>query len=238
MNDPLSNFATIMDVDGRLLARQGYYIDNYLFLTDISGQQMLDIGGGNGFLGLYNLIVRGISSISIVDSYDSHGGKGGHESAYDHLMGIIQRHKIKNIDVIKSDIRDVKLSSGKYDSVYARNAFHHIFTHGRTKDSDIVEFMQSIRESLVPGGSLIIGESSRNQVWRFIPPIRKRMANGRWIQNLIAPGRWRRCATSAGFKTVDLRWYTPYRLRWLKPILSNQVANAFMTGSYVLELRK
>ena len=238
MNNALSKFATILDLDGRWLDRQVYYVDNYLFPSDIAGKRMLDIGGGDGFLGLYNRIVRGASSISIIDSYDSHGGKGGHESGYDNMMEIIQRHKIENVDVIKSDIRDVKLSSEQFDSVYARNSFHHIFGHYRTEDSEIVELMVSIHGSLVPGGSLIIGETSRNQVWRFIPPIRNRMANGPWIHKKIAPKRLKRCATSAGFKSVAVRWYTLYKLRSLKPLLSNQAANAFMTGSYVLEFQK
>lgn len=238
MNNALSKFATILDLDGQWLDRQVYYVDNYLFPSDIAGKRMLDIGGGDGFLGLYNRIVRGASSISIIDSYDSHGGKGGHESGYDNMMEIIQRHKIENVDVIKSDIRDVKLSSEQFDSVYARNSFHHIFGHYRTEDSEIVELMVSIHGSLVPGGSLIIGETSRNQVWRFIPPIRNRMANGPWIHKKIAPKRLKRCATSAGFKSVAIRWYTLYKLRSLKPLLSNQAANAFMTGSYVLEFQK
>lgn len=238
MNDALSKFATVLDLDGQWLDRQVYYVDNYLFPSDIAGKRMLDIGGGDGFLGLYNRIVRGASSISIIDSYDSHEGKGGHESGYDNMMEIIQRHKIENVDVIKSDIRDVKLSSEQFDSVYARNSFHHIFGHYRTEDSEIVELMVSIRESLVPGGSLIIGETSRNQVWRFIPPIRNRMANGPWIHKKIAPERLKRCATSAGFKSVAVRWYTLYKLRSLKPLLSNQVANAFMTGSYIVEFQK
>ena len=238
MNNALSKFATILDLDGQWLDRQVYYVDNYLFPSDIAGKRMLDIGGGDGFLGLYNRIVRGASSISIIDSYDSHGGKGGHESGYDNMMETIQRHKIENVDVIKSDIRDVKLSSEQFDSVYARNSFHHIFGHYRTEDSEIVELMVSIRGSLVPGGSLIIGETSRNQVWRFIPPIRNRMANGPWIHKKIAPKRLKRCATSAGFKSVAVRWYTLYKLRSLKPLLSNQAANAFMTGSYVLEFQK
>ena len=238
MNNALSKFATILDLDGQWLDRQVYYVDNYLFPSDIAGKRMLDIGGGDGFLGLYNRIVRGASSISIIDSYDSHGGKGGHESGYDNMMEIIQRHKIENVDVIKSDIRDVKLSSEQFDSVYARNSFHHIFGHYRTEDSEIVELMVSIRGSLVPGGSLIIGETSRNQVWRFIPLIRNRMANGPWIHKKIAPKRLKRCATSAGFKSVAVRWYTLYKLRSLKPLLSNQAANAFMTGSYVLEFQK
>ena len=238
MNNALSKFATILDLDSQWLDRQVYYVDNYLFPSDIAGKRMLDIGGGDGFLGLYNRIVRGASSISIIDSYDSHGGKGGHESGYDNMMEIIQRHKIENVDVIKSDIRDVKLSSEQFDSVYARNSFHHIFGHYRTEDSEIVELMVSIHGSLVPGGSLIIGETSRNQVWRSIPPIRNRMANGPWIHKKIAPKRLKRCATSAGFKSVAVRWYTLYKLRSLKPLLSNQAANAFMTGSYVLEFQK
>ena len=238
MNNVLSKFATILDLDGQWLDRQVYYVDNYLFPSDIAGKRMLDIGGGDGFLGLYNRIVRGASSISIIDSYDSHGGKGGHESGYDNMMETIQRHKIENVDVIKSDIRDVKLSSEQFDSVYARNSFHHIFGHYRTEDSEIVELMVSIHGSLVPGGSLIIGETSRNQVWRFIPPIRNRMANGPWIHKKIAPKRLKRCATSAGFTSVAVRWYTLYKLRSLKPLLSNQAANAFMTGSYVLEFQK
>lgn len=238
MNNALSKFATILDLDGQWLDRQVYYVDNYLFPSDIAGKRMLDIGGGDGFLGLYNRIVRGASSISIIDSYDSHGGKGGHESGYDNMMETIQRHKIENVDVIKSDIRDVKLSSEQFDSVYARNSFHHIFGHYRTEDSEIVELMVSIHGSLVPGGSLIIGETSRNQVWRFIPPIRNRMANGPWIHKKIAPKRLKRCATSAGFTSVAVRWYTLYKLRSLKPLLSNQAANAFMTGSYVLEFQK
>ena len=238
MNNALSKFATILDLDGQWLDRQVYYVDNYLFPSDIAGKRMLDIGGGDGFLGLYNRIVRGASSLSIIASYDSHGGKGGHESGYDNMMETIQRHKIENVDVIKSDIRDVKLSSEQFDSVYARNSFHHIFGHYRTEDSEIVELMVSIHGSLVPGGSLIIGETSRNQVWRFIPPIRNRMANGPWIHKKIAPKRLKRCATSAGFTSVAVRWYTLYKLRSLKPLLSNQAANAFMTGSYVLEFQK
>ena len=238
MNDALSKFATILDLDSQWLDRQVYYVDNYLFPSDIAGKRMLDIGGGDGFLGLYNRVVRGASSISIIDSYDSHEGKGGHESGYDNMMETIQRHKIENVDVIKSDIRDVKLSSEQFDSVYARNSFHHIFGHYRTEDSEIVELMVSIHGSLVPGGSLIIGETSRNQVWRFIPPIRNRMANGPWIHKKIAPERLKRCATSAGFTSVAVRWYTLYKLRSLKPLLSNQVANAFMTGSYILEFQK
>jgi len=214
--------------------RVAYYVDNYLFPQDIRDRRILDVGGGDGSLSLYIHIVRG-SKVDVLDEYAGHGGAS---SNLEKLLHRLERLGILDIQVIQSDVRKVVIPSVSYDCIYTRNCVHHIFGRKISRDSDVTTTMALFYDWLVPGGSLVIGEVGWMLVWRLIPPLCRRLFPEMEYGRKSSYRRWRLCAEMAGFVFADVKWYVPYRLRWYRNLLGNELVNTFLTGAYVLRMRK
>lgn len=52
------------------------------------------------------------------------------------------------------------------------------------------------------------------------------------------PEKWNELLCECGFELMDIRWFTPYKLRCLRPLLSNRVAAYFLSSAFILRCLK
>lgn len=214
--------------------RVAYYVDRFLFPDPVVGRRLLDIGGGDGSLALYLRLAREAR----VDVLDSYVGDGGPTDNYDTLLTRIDTLQLHDVGVIRCDVRDVQRAVHDYDAIYMRNCLHHIFGRDPLQDAAIVDLFSRLRRWLVKDGSLRIGETGRLTVWRTVPPCRELLFPGVDYRSKSGVRRWRRCARLAGFISGGVRWYVPYRLRHLRPLIGNELASILLRPEYILHMRK
>lgn len=210
-----------------------YYVNRYLAPGDVSGRRMLEVGGADGTIALYLRLVRG-ARVDVLDEYRGHGGHAANEAK---LRSRVERLGIEDVRVIRADVREVELAPA-YAMIYSRNTFHHVLSRAHTGEAEAVDTLRRLRGGLVPGGELVIGDVSPILAWRLLPPLRRRLFPSVEYRSKSAYRRWRRAGRAAGLEFVGVDWYVPHRLRRLAPLLAHEPANAFLTGSYLLRLRK
>jgi len=220
--------------DGANLDRESYYADEYLFPTQVSHHQLLDVGGAIGNVGLYMRIARG-ARVDILDEYEGHGS-----DALNHrrLEKRLDQLGVSDMRIMQGDVRNIDIPPATYNSIYMRNTLHHIFDNKHATDKDIVATMIRFNDWLSPKGSLLIGEVGWLMAWRLVPPIRNRFFKGMDYRSKSSFRRWRDCAEAAGFVFAGVKWYVPYKFRRWRRLLGNEYLNMFLTGSYVLKMIK
>lgn len=214
--------------------RLAYYVDNYLFPYDVRSRRLLDVGGGDGSLSLYVQIARG-AQVDILDEYAGHGSS---TSNREKLLNHLERLDISDIRVIQTNVRKAIIPSASYDCIYIRNCLHHIFGRKSSRDSDVAATMALFHNWLVPRGSLVIGEVGWMLACRLVSSLRRRLFPEMEYESKSSFRRWLSCAEMAGFVFENVKWYVPYRLRKWQYLLRNELANAFLTGAYILRMRK
>lgn len=230
----LREWRIIWGKNGRELERTAYYVNNFLFPDDIRGLRLLDVGGGDGKVGLYLYLARG-AKVNILDEFTGHGSPAANREK---LFVALQQLGISDIRVIQTDVRQAEIPSASYDRIYTRNCLHHIFDSRTSSETDVAQTMELFYQWLVPGGVLVIGEVGWLLAYRLIPPIRRLLFPMMEYKSKTSFRRWRRCAQMAGFEFLGVRWYVPYSLRKWRGLLGNEWANPFLTGAYVLQMKK
>lgn len=220
--------ATMMDANSK------YYNDSYLFPRNVRGLKVLDVGGADGTIALYLMRYRG-AEVDIIDEYEGHGSSAQN---YEKALERFRHNGLSDKKIIRSDVRLVELQPQAYDVICARNSLHHIYPRGDSEDDDVIQLFKKFHYWLKPGGYLILGECSWIMAVCLLPPLRRFLWPNMHYPSKSSYRRWRNCAMRAGFSFNQLRWYVPFKLRRFQFLLSNEFCVSFLTGAYVLEMRK
>ena len=98
---------------------------------------VLDYGCGSGLIGMY--LYPYVKSMTMMDS------SAGMLAV---LEDKVRRNNIKNMKIIKSDLKTSDLAQESFDLIYINNVLHHI--------EDVESFLGLIRQKIKPGGHLCI----------------------------------------------------------------------------------
>lgn len=108
------------------------------------GSVVADVGAGDGFLTMrLSPLVGGTGRVYAVDIADRH---------LDRLRQRVSDAKLENVAIIKGEADDPRLPAAQLDAVVILNAYHEM-----PRGDDV---LRHIRESLKPGGRLVIAEPS------------------------------------------------------------------------------
>ncbi|TES88649.1 MAG: class I SAM-dependent methyltransferase [Desulfobacteraceae bacterium] len=228
LQDDVNNLAAVID------EHAAYYYGSYLFPRNVEGLRILDVGGADGTLALYLMRSRG-AKVDILDEYEGHGSPALN---YEKALERFGQCCFSDTKIIRGDVRLAKFRPKSYDAIYLRNSLHHIFPRGASEDNDVIQLFKKFHHWLSPGGYLILGECSWIMACRLLPPLRRLLFPNMHYPSKSSHRRWRDCAVKAEFGFSALRWYVPFKLRKLRPALSNEFCVSFLTGTYVLEMRK
>jgi SAM-dependent methyltransferase len=210
-----------------------YYVNHWLFPESIAGAHVLDIGGGDGAFALYLCLCRGAKT-AVLDEYE---GRGAEAENYSRAVRAKELLGAKDFHIYKGDVTTVDVPPEfEWDYVYLRNTLHHIYLR-HDPEAPIINLFRRIHSWLRPGGHLRVGEVNWLNVWST-SPLGKRLFPRMDFSTKSTPHRWRKCAEKAGFAFEYIAWYVPRRLRKWRLVLANPIANAFLTGSYILSLHK
>ena len=157
-------------------------------------KKILDIGSGNG-ISAVAFALKGFDVLSVEPDPSNTIGAGAIRKLKDH-------YKLANLDVQEAFAEELKLPSGSFDLVYARQCMHHAY--------DLDKFIGEIARILKPGGSLltvrdhvVFGAKDKT---RFLAthPLHKFYGG----ENAFSPDEYKTAMTKAGLQVKkELKYF-------------------------------
>jgi len=129
---------------------------------------------------------------------------------------------LKRTNILKTDFEE-----NSFDVILCCQVLHHIF---EKESENLAVLFEKCYYFLRPKGYIVIEEVFRHSVWEFIR-IYYKSINWKTKRN---PRFWIKSIMEVGFKFVGIKYYVPYRLRYLKLLLNNGLAWFFLSSKYFI----
>jgi 2-polyprenyl-3-methyl-5-hydroxy-6-metoxy-1,4-benzoquinol methylase len=214
---------------------------DYLFGdVDLAGARVLDIGAGDG---LYSLWTAASGARQLVALEPE--AEGSEARARDRLERAAGRLGSGNVEVRAEKLQDYESPPESFDVVMLIASINHLAEkacmelHRDSRAREMYrDLLHRIAELTVPGGSLIVTDASRHNLFARLPltnPV------ARWIEweKHQPPSLWAELFEEAGFERPRIRWHSFNTLR--RPgrvLLGNRFAAWFLEGSFRLTMKR
>ena len=201
-----------------------FQMDRMMKGYDFDGKDILDVGCGRGYISLYLSFACKNSTIYALDEAE---GDGSDRNVLEILEQDVNKYRIENINMLKEDIN--RWEPGRqFDIIVAKYSLHHIawddiritrstnaylFKNREAREKH-VQMFRKIKSLLKPGGLLVIWETSRTNIFRFIPVMKRHM---NWKTKPTAR-EWLYLFEETGFDDIRQVYDIPYKLRALDGI--------------------
>jgi len=230
--------AMVRDDRHHSAARYAWAADRLFGEIDLTGKRVLEIGSGGGLRSVFMALQGAESVVSLEPGL---AGSRGHYT-------IVQRQRLQklgltNVEFLEADFNVWDAGSRQFDVIVSESsinhlhestfhALHHQETYGRYLD-----ICRRMHHLLVPGGVACISDACR---YGLFSALRRFGVRRPWTGKRVSafwrihqnPGVWRRILLDAGFRSVDVSYPLPHRLRYLGGLLSNPLYNIFLTGYF------
>ncbi len=201
----------IMQKEKKSYSHVKYMIDNLLDQTDIQDKDILDIGCGNG--------IKTATTVHFGKPKTCIGIDISHERIKKAQDFLTKTNKQK-IKFYEKNIEDLK-GKNQFDVIIMINSLHHF--------SNLSQSLNKILQLLRPNGKLIIQE--QNKYAAFLN--KNTVSKDKYLPKTLIP-----LIRKAGFKIMKHKYYIPYKLRELKPLLSNGFMNIIIGKTYFIYGKK
>ena len=216
-----------------------YHLKEQLEGVVLKDKVILEVGCGKGFVSLWLALFGEVKKIVALDESE---GVGSEKDILNSLEGTVKDLKIKNIQLVKSDITKNLFEDNSFDVIIANNALHHVVRTGSnilndsvTKD-EWVKLFRELRRLLRPDGILVVAEFSRNNIWRYAP-MKLRFKEIEWSIHLTLK-EWFFVIKLAAFREISFKYVIPYKLRSFERVLSNFLGSFLLNSSFNIFARK
>ena len=210
-----------------------WWNDQCLDNIPLEGKNILDVGCGDGTRSAYITTKYRPAELLGIDSY---GGQGSATESGEMFNDLIRRLGLSNLKALTADFRQFSPDKQVYDVILCLQVIHHLISseHSFLQDSklfnDAVELFRKLHSLLKSGGCLVLEEVSSNSVFKHVP-IRYRQINWKTKR----PCRqWISVLNKAGFSTINVKRYVPYKLRKARALLENSFANFCLGSKYFI----
>lgn len=210
-----------------------WWNDQCLDNMPLEGKNVLDVGCGNGTRSAYIAMKYRPAQLLGIDSY---GGQGSATESREMFNDLIGQLGLPNLKSLTADFRQFSPDKQAYDIILCLQVIHHLINseHSLLEDrklfDDAIKLFRKLHGLLKAGGCLILEEVSSNSVFKHVP-IRYRQINWKTKR----PSRqWMYVLNKAGFSTINVKHYVPYKLRKAKALLENSCASFFLGSKYFI----
>ena len=203
----------------------------------IQGKRVLELGCGDGILGLYIALSRDPRLCVAVDDWKGSGGSPKRQQRAATLLAQFSRHGFR---VVQADFWSLPFPRQSFDVILANNALHHIagFCHSdRPEDQadKLTHMFKLLKGFLSEEGILVIQEFDGSTIWRFWP-FRLRYRQLEWW--LHPPLQiWLDAVRLGGFTDVSCDYAIPWRARRVCHLLPRTVLGKALTPGFYLSAR-
>jgi SAM-dependent methyltransferase len=217
-----------------------FHAEEQLEGVSLADKNVLEVGCGSGSFSLYMALCGRAKKVVALDPAE---GRGMDAEAFEKLETVSQKHATPNLRTFKSSIYDCRLPEQYFDLIIANSALHHairpfgyLFKNQQAQKAALSTF-RLLHSLLKDGGSIVLREMSRINVWRFLP-YKWKMRHVDWGGHATLH-EWRWIIKKAGFCDVHHSFLTPFFLRkWPSFLIRNACANFFFSSHFYVYATK
>jgi SAM-dependent methyltransferase len=203
------------------------------------GKYVLEVGCGKGAVAFYLSLFSGAKQVIALDEA---AGEGSLVGVTQLLKDTITQLGLTNIGVEEIDILENHFPDDCFDVIIANNALHHVVENGFiSRDlksrSIYIRLFQELHRILSPTGVLSIWEYSRLSLWRFVPYKPRKFRMIEWTLHPTVM-EWRSVIRQAGFNSLSFGYSVPYKMRKLRWLFANPIAQFIWYPSFFIAARK
>jgi hypothetical protein len=207
-----------------------------------SGGNTLEIGAGEGVLGLW-LLSRGARSVTQLEP-ESDGAAEGVAARSRALFEPL--HLEPGRWVWKPEPFQSFAPDRRYRLVLSQNSINHLdedacvhlLEHPEARERYRKIFVK-IHDALEPGGKLVVGDCARTNYGALLLGGHTPFAPGIEWHKHHEPETWAQLMEEAGLVLEEIRWWLPYyRVRALHPLLRWRPASCMVMSYFVLRARR
>lgn len=230
------NFARLAESRlGKPYSGLQFDLDYFLGSVDPRGKRCVDVGAGSGMLSAY-LVVRGAKSVVALEP-ELAGANSGFTSDLETMvdeLGLRDR-----VTVLAEDFVTADLGPEPFDLIVSQNSINHLrevdedIRRSRVAREAVRPGIRRMADILRPGGVLLVGDCSRENVYQHLGRFGWPGYFGAYIEweKHQYPKAWQGVLAEEGFRDFRIRWWTPRRTRAVPWLFGNSVMNYF-TASY------
>jgi len=202
-------------------------------------RNILDVGCGDGELVISFAKMFPKANVIGIDKYGRY--KESNERRAKAEKMIVDYELSKRCRIEQANALNLSFPDASFDLIHVRNALHHMFNSFDADSSGkIVSFFKKIEALLNKKGFLIISEIGPVNYISYLKYILPQwliyipQAHNMDYNSKLAHQEWMDCLKKAGFNIIFLDHYSPYRLRYLRKILSSEFSSRFFYSAYTI----
>lgn len=239
--DLVERYFDVVDEQGRCSSRRNWerYIA-YLF-DDVSfaGKAVLDIGAGNGLMGVY-AACAGAEGVICLEP-EAEGSRSGMTSGFEQLRGALAIGA--RVEMLNETFQAFDPAGRRFDVVILHNSVNHLDEPACTRlledEGAVATYLglfRRIADLCTPGARLIITDCSRYNLFGLLGRRSPFARSITWTLHQ-SPEFWAGLLGRSGFERPRIRWTTFNRLGPVQRlILGNRVAAYLTTSRFYLSM--
>ncbi|MCK5610990.1 class I SAM-dependent methyltransferase [Candidatus Pacearchaeota archaeon] len=225
-------------------SRLDYSLTHLFRGCNLSGKSVLEIGAGQGHYSAW-CVANGADKVVALEP-EASGSTTGVQQEFEKMANELNiEEKIEYLGVTFEQYTDTHKQQS-YDYILMNAVINHLdedatkclhLPKAETERQTYRNIFMQFMEVLKPGGVIIIYDVGRDNFWHalglknpFAPTIGYDIH-----QNPIV---WKQLLCQCGFEYVDTLWFTPYRLRHIKRVLSYHIPSYFISSAFILRCKK
>jgi SAM-dependent methyltransferase len=212
----------------RYAKRSGFLFDG----VDLAGKSVLEVGCGRGAFALW----AGLQGASRVLGIDPGAAGSAGEALGDFTATVNELGLGGVVSARKAFLHELARGDGPFDVAVLFNVINHLDEEATRKlpaRAAVDAFsptLEHLRALMAPGGTVIVGDSGRGNLWPRIGLPNPISPTVEWDKH-ADPDAWRLVFAAAGLRELDRRWSPAYPLGRLS---SNRAFQYATTSHFVM----
>ena len=224
--------------------RLDYSLKQFFKGCDLTNKSVLEIGAGRGHSSIW-CVLQGAEKVVALEPEASGSSVGMQQEFEDMAQSLGLKERIEYITTTFEEYVTGR-SPYTFDYVLMEAVINHL-DENATQRLHIPEAererglyrekLKQICGVLKPGGIIVIYDVGRRNFWHDLK-LRNPFSPTIEYQKHQQPGNWLKLLCQSGFESMDVRWFVPYRLRLLRPLLSYKLSTYFLNSAFILRCKR
>lgn len=222
------------------LERLDYSLEQFFRGLNLEGKSVLEIGAGKGLSSVW-CALRGADKVIALEPQSSGSTKGVQQEFEKMSEAIDLEGKVEYLPITFEDYL-AKNESRSLDYILMQAVINHLdeeateklhLPEAEAERQRYRDIFKNIFDVLKTSGTLIIYDVGRHNFWHDLKlknPFSPTIEYDKHQQ----PKMWNELLCQCGFEFMDLRWFTLYKLRHLRLLLSYRIPAYFLNSAFIL----
>ncbi len=219
-----------------------FYLEYIFRGIDFSGKRVLDIGGGSGLLSTFCAVSKGASEVVCLEPEIGGTQLDATEKFMEarSTLGVSDKARLE-----KSTLQAYDAGNRKFDIIISHDSINHLdeeacvrLSQDESARKRYHALFRKLHDITSDSATLIIADCSRYNFFALCHMKNPFAPYIDWKKHQ-SPYLWASLLSDAGFRTLDIRWWSYNSLRSLgKWLLGNRLAAYFLYSHFCLTMKK